>query len=149
VIVLDGISWLTYQKLADEIGYRRSVRLTYDRGRLELMSPLPEHEAYSVQLSQFVRVIAVACQVPFKCLGAMTIRREDLARGLEPDNCFYLASWPRIRGRKVLDFTVDPPPDLVWKSTSPTCRSTASRFTRRCAFPKCGGLPAGHCWVTD
>src|SRR5713226_4217057 len=112
VIVLDGVSWPTYQKLADEITDRRSVRLTYDRGRLELMSPLPEHEAYSVQLGQFVRVVAVACKMPLKCLGAMTIRRQELARGLEPDNCFYLANWPRIRGRKVLDFTVDPPPDL-------------------------------------
>jgi Uma2 family endonuclease len=112
VIVLDGVSWATYYQLADEIGDRRSVRLTYDRGRLELMSPLPEHEAYSVQLGQFVRVLAVACKKPFKCLGAMTIRREDLARGLEPDNCFYLANWPRIRGRKTLDFTKDPPPDL-------------------------------------
>jgi Uma2 family endonuclease len=43
----------------------------------------------------------------------MTIRREDLARGLESDNCFYLANWPRIRGRKVFDFTTDPPPDLA------------------------------------
>jgi Uma2 family endonuclease len=112
VIVLNGISWPTYQRLADEVGDRRAVRLTYDRGRLELMSPLPEHEAYSVQLGQFVRVAAVECKIPFKCLGAMTIRREDLARGMEADNCFYLASWPRIRGRKVLEFTVDPPPDL-------------------------------------
>jgi len=112
VIVLDGISWATYHQLAHEIGDRRSVRLTYDRGRLELRSPLPEHEAYSVQLGQFVRVLAVACQKPFKCLGAMTIRREDVARGLEPDNCFYLANWPRIRGRKTLDFSKDPPPDL-------------------------------------
>jgi hypothetical protein len=56
VIVLDGISWPTFEKLASEIGDRRSVRLTYDRGRLELMSLLPEHEAYSVQLAQFVSV---------------------------------------------------------------------------------------------
>ncbi len=76
------------------------------------MSPLPEHESYSVQLGQFVRVLAVACRMSFKCLGAMTIRREDLARGLEPDNCFYLANWPQIRGRRTLDFSVDPPPDL-------------------------------------
>jgi Uma2 family endonuclease len=110
VIILDGISWATYERLSNE--RRDNVRLTYDRGRLQLMSPLPKHEAYSVQLGQFVRVLAVACKRPFKCLGTMTMRREDLARGLEPDNCFYLANWPRIRGREELDFTVDPPPDL-------------------------------------
>jgi Uma2 family endonuclease len=43
----------------------------------------------------------------------MTIRHEDLARGLEPDSCFYLAGWPRIRGRRGLDFRTDPPPDLA------------------------------------
>src|SRR5947209_2520239 len=59
VIVLDGISWGTYASLADDLADRRSVRLTYDRGSLQLMSPLPEHEAYSAQLSQFVRAAAM------------------------------------------------------------------------------------------
>src|SRR5207253_2727623 len=28
-------------------------------------------------------------------------------------NCFYLASWERIKGKRVLDFENDPPPDLA------------------------------------
>ena len=112
-IVLDDIRWQTYEMLLADLGNRRGVHLTFDRGRLQIMSPLPEHENYNVQLGQFVRVLAVESQLPFKCLGSMTIHREDLARGLEPDNCFYLANWPRIRGRRDLDFRRDPPPDLA------------------------------------
>jgi hypothetical protein len=64
-----GSCWPTYQRLADDLGGQRNVRLTYDRRRLELRSPLPEQEAYSVQLAQFVRVLAAACQMSFKCMG--------------------------------------------------------------------------------
>ena len=111
--VLDGIRWQTYEMILRDLGEHSRLRLTYDRGKLQIMSPLPEHESYSIQLGQFLRVLARAVGAPFKCLGSMTIRREDLARGLEPDSCFYLAGWPRIRGRRGLDFRTDPPPDLA------------------------------------
>jgi Uma2 family endonuclease len=65
------------------------------------------------QLALFIRVLAAASRVPFVCFGSMTMRREDLLRGLEPDSCFYLASWPRIRGKRDFDFRTDPPPALA------------------------------------
>jgi len=36
-----------------------------------------------------------------------------LARGFEPDTCFYARNAERIRGKEEIDLTVDPPPDLV------------------------------------
>ena len=46
-------------------------------------------------------------------LGSTTFRRQDLKRGTEPDSCFYIQNVERIRGKKEIDLTVDPPPDLV------------------------------------
>jgi Uma2 family endonuclease len=43
----------------------------------------------------------------------MTFRREDLERGLEPDECFWIRSEPLVRGRLNLDFGSDPPPDVA------------------------------------
>src|SRR5262249_46378599 len=96
-----------------DLGERPGVRLTYDRGRLEIMSPLPEHENYHIVLAQFVRVLAAESGMRYRSFGSTTFRREDVERGLEPDDCFYLASLPRILGRRDLDLARDPPPDLA------------------------------------
>jgi Uma2 family endonuclease len=32
---------------------------------------------------------------------------------LEPDECYYIANEPRVRGKDDLDLAVDPPPDLA------------------------------------
>jgi Uma2 family endonuclease len=45
--------------------------------------------------------------------GSTTFRREDIARGFEPDACFYIANLTRVKGKTELDLQVDPPPDLV------------------------------------
>jgi Uma2 family endonuclease len=45
--------------------------------------------------------------------GSTTFKREDLERGFEPDSCFYVQHAEQIAGKKRLDLTVDPPPDLV------------------------------------
>ncbi len=113
MVVMEGIRWQTYEAILADLGDHPGVRLTYDRGRLQIMSPLPEHERYAVLLGQFVRVLAAAAKVPFACLRSTTFRREDLERGLEPDDCFYLTSLRRIMGRRDLDLTRDPPPDLA------------------------------------
>ncbi len=42
-VQLSGITWQTYERLLMELSDRR-LRLTYNRGSLEIMSPSPEHE---------------------------------------------------------------------------------------------------------
>jgi Uma2 family endonuclease len=42
-----------------------------------------------------------------------TFRRRDLERGLEPDECFWIANEPRMRAVNPIDLRRDPPPDLV------------------------------------
>jgi Uma2 family endonuclease len=114
-LVLEGIRWQTYEALLNDLGEHARPRMAFDRGRLEIMTPLFQHERYANQLGQFVRVLALAAMIPCTAAGSMTIRRQDLERGIEPDNCFYLVSWPLIRGRSELDFTQDPPPDLAFE----------------------------------
>jgi Uma2 family endonuclease len=42
-----------------------------------------------------------------------TFKRQDLLKGFEPDSCFYIQSTQHSRGKKRIDLTQDPPPDLV------------------------------------
>ena len=111
--VLRYISWETYEGLLADHRDSSAPRFTYDRGTLEIMSPLPEHEEINRALASLVENVAVEWRMSFRNLGSTTFKREDLGRGFEPDSCFYLRNAERVRGKAHIDLTVDPAPDLV------------------------------------
>jgi Uma2 family endonuclease len=112
-IVLDNIPWDVYERLLAAHRDRSVPRFTYDRGRLEIMSPSAEHEELKHMVALFVEVIAEEMGLNVRGFGSTTFRREDLQRGFEPDECFYVQSTVRIRGKPELDLTLDPLPDVV------------------------------------
>jgi Uma2 family endonuclease len=112
-VVLDNIPWDVYERLLAAHRDRSVPRFTYDRGRLEIMSPSAEHEELKHMVALFVEVLAEEMQINVRGLGSTTFRREDLQRGFEPEACFYVQSAARIRGKTELDLTLDPPPDVV------------------------------------
>ena len=48
-----------------------------------------------------------------ECFGSTTFKNEDMASGLEPDQCFYIQNHTLMRGKRRVDLLVDPPPDLA------------------------------------
>lgn len=110
--LLHGMSWAFYEYLLEELG-DRPVRVTYDRGALELMSPSYRHEGSARLLGLMVGIIAEELGMPFKGARSTTIRKESVERGLEPDECFYIAHVADILGKEELDLEIDPPPDLA------------------------------------
>jgi Uma2 family endonuclease len=111
IIHLSGISWNTYETLLKELRERR-LRLTYNRGNLEIMSPSPEHELSKEVLGRFVETLAEESEIKIYPLGSTTFKRPELS-GAEPDKCFYITNIAAVRGKKRLDLTEDPAPDLV------------------------------------
>ncbi|MBD2360676.1 Uma2 family endonuclease [Anabaena minutissima FACHB-250] len=111
IIHLSGISWQTYERLLEELSDRR-LRLTYNRGNLEIMSPSPEHERFKKVAGRFVETIAEELDISIEPLGSTTLKRPELG-GAEPDECFYIRNIALVRGKKRLDLTQDPAPDLV------------------------------------
>ncbi|MEQ8754965.1 MAG: Uma2 family endonuclease [Coleofasciculus sp. G1-WW12-02] len=111
IIHLSGISWQTYETLLEELCDRR-LRLTYNRGSLEIMAPSPEHELSKTVMGRFVETLAEETNLPIYPLGSTTLKRPELS-GAEPDECFYIHQIGAVRGKKRLDLTKDPAPDLV------------------------------------
>ncbi len=111
LIHLSGISWQTYETLLEELSDRR-LRLTYNRGNLEIMTPSPEHELSKEVLGRFVETLAEELEVQIYPLGSTTFKRPELS-GAEPDKCFYVRNISAVRGKRRLDLTEDPAPDLV------------------------------------
>jgi Uma2 family endonuclease len=111
-VALTGISWFSYQAILNALPQSRAVRLTYDRGVLEITMPLETHENASELIGLFIRVLVLATGLKLKSMRSTTINREDLDRGAEPDCAYYIQNQPKVAG-KTVDFRQDPPPDLV------------------------------------
>ncbi len=112
-IVLYNIGWDTYEGLLRDHANTSAPRFTYDRGTLEIMSPLPEHERFNRAIQLLVPIVVEEMGGEVYSLGSTTFNREDLLRGFEPDSCFYLQNAPRMRGKTRVDLHIDPAPDLV------------------------------------
>ncbi|HAC63610.1 MAG TPA: hypothetical protein DCF68_08745 [Cyanothece sp. UBA12306] len=112
-VILDHIRWETYQALVKDSAEQSNKRLTYFRGILEIMTPLPEHETYKKLLDRFVLVTVEEMNREMRSLGSCTWSREDLRQGLEPDECYYIDNEKEVRGKLEIDLNNDPPPDLA------------------------------------
>lgn len=106
------LTWAGYQQLLQILGDRRSVRLTYDRGQLEITMPLEIHEFSGELIGLFIRILVVERGLKIKSLASTTLNRVDLDRGAEPDKAFYITHQALVTG-KTVDLSQDPPPDLV------------------------------------
>jgi Uma2 family endonuclease len=113
-IVLDGISWETYEQILRDL-QERQIRVTYDRGNLEMMAPLASHEEWKGRYGRLIELMCVERELEVQPLGSTTFRREDLEKGVEPDECYYVQHADVIRARlgDEIDLAVDPPPDLA------------------------------------
>src|ERR1700736_2241918 len=89
-LVLHDVDWSSYGRLLRAFAERPRVRLTYDRGVLEIMSPLLEHDHSSWLLGRFVVVLTEELGLPVLGGGSTTFRRRRRRRGLEPDECFWI-----------------------------------------------------------
>ncbi len=112
-VLLENISWQTYQALLRDVEEQPGIRMTYDHGILEIMVPLDPHEAYKKLLGRLVEAATEELNIEIRSLGSRTCSRKDIARGLEPDQCYYIQNELAVRGKKQLDLDQDPPPDLV------------------------------------
>jgi Uma2 family endonuclease len=110
--LLRGVGWEGYEALLGMVG-DANIRITYDRGDAELMSPLIHHEHSKKMIVRLIEALTEEMNLPCEGAGATTFRKPLLDRGLEPDECYYLAHATLMFGRRTLDLSVDPPPDLA------------------------------------
>jgi len=112
-VILHNISWSLYEQLLAEHVDKSSPYFVYNRGELEITVLSYEHEELNRLLDNCIAIIAMEWNIEYCNAGSTTFKREDLERGFEPDSCFYVQRAGQIAGKKRLDLTIDPPPDLI------------------------------------
>lgn len=94
------------------MGQHHATRLFYDRGFLQIVMPSELHEIINRLLDRVITALTEELGLSIKSYGSTTLNREDLAKGLEPDSCYYIQHADRLQRRQI-DLTIDPPPDLA------------------------------------
>lgn len=111
-LVLFNVPWRTYERLLRMFS-ETQVRITYDRGTLEIMTLTYGHESYSYLLGRFVDTLTEELSLPIAGGGSTTFKRRRKKRGLEPDECYWIANESLVRGKVRINLAKDPPPDLA------------------------------------
>jgi len=112
-LLLQNISWEEFENILDELGEKRAARVSYSKGLLEIMTPLPEHEFSKEIIGDLVKALLDELSIDFWPLGSVTLKKKSMSEGVEPDECYYINNEATVRGRSKLDFETDPPPDLA------------------------------------
>ena len=112
-LLLHDVGWDEFEAILAELGEHRGSRIAYDNGLLEVMAPSPEHEADKEIIGDLLKAILEELDREFWPLGSTTFKNKAMLKGIEPDQCFYIQNEAAVRGKKRIDLTVDPPPDLA------------------------------------
>ena len=113
ILVLQDVEWEEYESLLENLEDRPGVRLTYDQGRLEIVTTSRKHEKHKTFISGLVRILSDELHLTVEASASTTWMQERLAMGAEADECFHIANAALVIGKDELDLDVDPGPDLA------------------------------------
>lgn len=110
--MLSGVSWQAFEELLDQLGTNRTARLTYDRGKLEMMTPLEEHDRCIRLLESLILVVADELYLKIHSIGSVLLTLPDLGQAIQPDAAYSLEE-VRLSKRAEMDMNRMAPPDLA------------------------------------
>lgn len=107
------MSWGEFKSVAEHFTEQPGMRLAYSEGALQLMITSQPHERIKKLLGNLILAIALKTGQPIASFGSSTFMRDDLEKGFESDECYWIQNENSVRGRTDVDLAIDPPPDLI------------------------------------
>lgn len=104
--------WETYEGLLALRGERRSPRIAYLDGVVELMSPSRSHEGIGYAIAWLISEYCLAKDIPVSGYRSWTQKAATREAGLEPDECFVFGDEPQRRS--IPDLAIE----VIWTSGS-------------------------------
>jgi Uma2 family endonuclease len=112
-VLLNNVSWDLFHRIVAEDESRRVLRLAYDDGALELMTPSRRHEAITRALQPLVDRLADVWDLDLVDTGSTTLQDILLQKGVEPDSAHFIQHAPEAFRDKNSPFPGRFPPDLI------------------------------------
>ena len=143
LVVLKRISYKDYCRLRRNPA-NRHVRMTYNDGTLELVSPIKyEHEKPSGRLRSLIMTLTSELGIVCEGTGSSTFKRSGegpyRGKGREPDQSFFFKDAGKILEKSAIGLDEgDPPPDL-WIEVD-------NRASSRGRLPVYAGLGVPEVW---
>ena len=109
--LVSGLQPKQYEEFLKALGDTR-LRHAYDGNILEI-SPRRDHDGVSRLLLRLVLEAADERGIDVEAIGATTLFKSGMEKGLEPDETFYIANLALVEGKDRFEPDVDPPPDLA------------------------------------
>ncbi len=105
-------TWQEYQTLCQQRGDGSIPRIKYHDGEVLLMSPLPKHGRDASLIADVIKVLLDYTEREYDAFTPVTMELPEES-GIEPDYCFYIDNWEAVSGKERIDWSSEPPPDLV------------------------------------
>jgi len=105
-------TWDEYQVLSQQRGKGSLPRLKYRDGEVILMSPLPQHGRDTSVIADIIKILLDHTEREYDSFTPITMELPKES-AIEPDYCFYIDNWEAVSGKKRINWSVEPPPDLV------------------------------------
>lgn len=109
-MVLRGATWADFQRVLEIRGDTSGPRISYSKGKLEIMSPSASHEEIKSVIGCLVEVYCVERGIDFTTLGSWTLEDKPKEVGIEPDECYVFGTAGKSAPRPDLAI------EVVWTS---------------------------------
>lgn len=107
-VTLHGISWPLFEAFLKSRGDSSGVRIAYQQGELELMTPSYDHEWIKTNFHTLLFAWSEETQTVLVGAGSWTLKSRFKKLGVEPDQCYVVG----LRRPKVPDIAVE----IIWTS---------------------------------
>ena len=77
-VLMDGVSWETYESMLADGGDRRRTRMTFDRGVLEIVTPSYEHEHAGNVVAKVAEALMDARRQDYAPAGSTTFKDQSV-----------------------------------------------------------------------
>jgi Uma2 family endonuclease len=112
-LIFNDVSWEDYEEFLDDVGEATGLRVSYDHGRMEVMSLSQKHEYIRMVWDHLVFVLSEELEMDIEPYGSTTMKRKRKRKGRESDHSYYIQNAPHFHSVAKIDLNDDPPPDLA------------------------------------
>jgi len=110
----EDVSWEFYEQTLEQLERSgQHARVAYDEGRMEIVTTTGWHEGIKKTVARLLEHYSFVRDIPIQGYGNVTLKRKDLRKGYEPDECYYIVKSLLTTKKGHADIKKGPPPDLV------------------------------------